>query len=133
MYIVSHEAQDVEFPKYVRTKSGVDAQSAVLIKGGAGVINKKTMETPNGVITEISKEDLAFLKTQYLFNFKVEQGSYEIVDSEGAAKKKAKVKKEKDKGAQLTAKDFIDAGQQPPMVGANEKPDDGSNLKEGEE
>ena len=50
------------------------------------------------------------------------------------AKKKAKVKaKEKDKGAQLTAQDFIDAGQQPPMVGANEKPDDGSNLKEGED
>lgn len=133
MYIVSHEAQDVEFPKYVRTKSGVDAQSAILIKGGAGVINKKTLETPNGVITEISKEDLAFLKTQYLFNLKVEKGSYEIVDSESSAKKKAKVKKGKDKGAQLTAKDFIDAGQQPPMVGANEKPDDGSNLKEGEE
>lgn len=133
MYIVSHEAQDVEFPKYVRTKSGVDAQSAVLIKGGAGVINKKTMETPNGVITEISKEDLAFLKTQYLFNLKVEKGSYEIVDSESSAKKKAKTKKEKDKGAQLTAQDFIDAGQQPPMVGAEEKPDDGSNLKEGEE
>ena len=134
MYIVSHEAADVEFPRYVRTKSGVDAQSAILIKGGAGVINKKTLETPNGVITEIRKEDLAFLKTQYLFNQKVEQGSYEIVDSEGAAKKKAKVKaKEKDKGAQLTAQDFIDAGQQPPMVGAEEKPDDGSHLKEGEE
>ena len=90
MYIVSHEAADVEFPRYVRTKSGVDAQSAVLIKGGAGVINKKTMETPNGVITEISKEELAFLKTQHLFKKKVEQGAYEIGDSEGKNKRQTK-------------------------------------------
>lgn len=131
-YIVSHESASVEFPKWVRTKTGVDAQGVVVIKGGAGVINKKTMETPKGVITEINKEDLEFLKTQTLFNEKVKSGSYEIVETEEKAKKASK-KGKKDKGAQLTAKDFEEAGQTPPMVGAEEKPDDGSHLEEVEE
>lgn len=129
MYIVSHESASVEFPRWVRTKTGIDANSSVIIKGGAGVIDKKTMETPKGVITEVTKEELDFLKTQSLFNEKVEQGSYEIVESEKKAKESSK-KGKKDKGAQLTAKDFEEAGQTPPMVGANEKPDDGSHLEE---
>ena len=131
MYIVSHESASVEFPKWVRTKTGVDAQGSIIINGGAGVINKKTMETPKGVITEITKEDLDFLKTQTLFNEKVKAGSYEIVESEKKAKESSKRGK-KDKGAQLTAKDFEESGQTPPMVGANEKPDDGSHLKDAE-
>lgn len=128
-YIVSHESASVEFPKWVRTKTGVDAQGSVVINGGAGVINKKTMETPKGVITEVSEEDLKFLKTQSLFNEKVANGSLEIVESEKKAKESSK-KGKKDKGAQLTAKDFEEAGQTPPMVGAEEKPDDGSHLEE---
>ncbi len=129
MYIVSYESASVEFPRWVRTPNGVDASSAVLIKGGANVINKKTMATPTGVITEISKEDLEFLKTQSLFNEKVKNGSYEIVEGEKKAKERAKVRKEKDKGAQLTAKDFEDSGMTPPKVGASEKPDDGKDLE----
>lgn len=129
MYIVSHESASIEFPKWVRTKTGVDAQGSVLINGGAGVINKKTMETPKGIITEVSEEDLKFLKTQSLFNEKVANGSLEIVESEKKAKESSK-KGKKDKGAQLTAKDFEEAGQTPPMVGAEEKPDDGSHLEE---
>lgn len=132
MYIVSHESASVEFPRYVKNKAGFDIQGSVLINGGAGVINKKTMETPKGVVTEVTKEELEFLKTQSLFNEKVESGSYEIVDGEKEAKKKA-TKGKKDKGAQLTAKDFEDAGQTPPIVGSNEKPDDGSALKDDEE
>ena len=128
-YIVSHESASVEFPKWVRTKTGVDAQGSVIIEGGAGVINKKTMETPKGVITEVSEEDLKFLKTQVLFNEKVANGSYEIVENEKKAKESSK-KGKKDKGAQLTAKDFEEAGQTPPMVGAEEKPDDGSHLED---
>lgn len=129
VYIVSHESASVEFPRWVRTKTGVDAQGSVLINGGAFVINKKTMETPKGVINEISEEDLKFLKTQSLFNEKVKNGSFEIVETEKKAKESSK-KGKKDKGAQLTAKDFEEAGQTPPMVGAEEKPDDGSHLED---
>lgn len=129
MYIISHESASVEFPRWIRTKTGLDAQGSVTIKGGAFVINKKTMETPKGVITEVTKEELDFLKTQALFKEKVESGSYEIVENEKKAKESSKRGK-KDKGAQLTAKDFEEAGQTPPMVGAEEKPDDGSHLEE---
>ena len=128
-YIVSHESASIEFPKWIRTKTGVDAQGSVVINGGAFVINKKTMETPKGIITEVSEEDLKFLKTQSLFNEKVANGSLEIVESEKKAKESSK-KGKKDKGAQLTAKDFEEAGMTPPMVGAEEKPDDGSHLEE---
>ena len=97
MYIVSHESASVEFPRYVRTKAGIDIKGSVLINGGAGVINKKTMETPKGVVTEVTKEELEFLKTQSLFNEKVEAGSYEIVDGEKEAKKKEKLMKKAEK------------------------------------
>lgn len=133
-YIVSHEAQSVEFPRWVKTQNGVTANSSVLIKGGADVIDKKTLETPKGIITEIKDEELAFLKTQSLFNEKVKQGSYEIVESKSKAEKQAKQHKgQKDKGAQLTAEDFNDAGLTPPMVGSSETPDDGSELKKKQE
>ena len=132
-YIVSYESASVEFPKYIRTKSGVDVQGSVTLKGGAHVIDKKTMQTPKGIVTEVSKEDLDFLKTQYLFNEKVNNGSYEIVDNEKKAEERAKKSRRgKDAGAQLTAKDFEEAGLQPPIVGSNEKPDDGSGLKDEE-
>lgn len=131
-YIISRESASVDYPRYVRTKAGVEVQGIVTINGGAGVINKKTMETPKGVITEVTKEELAFLKTQYLFNLKLENGSYEIVEGEKEATKKAAKGGKKDKGAQLTAKDFKEAGLTPPVVGANEKPDDGSGLKDEE-
>jgi len=129
-YIVSYESASVEFPKYIKTRNGLDVQGSVVIKGGAHVIDKKTLQTPKGVITEISKEDLEWLKTQSLFNEKVKQGSYEIVDNEKKAEEKVKKsKKPKDAGAQLTAQDFRDSGQTPPVVGADEKPDDGSELE----
>lgn len=129
MYIVSYESASVEFPKWEKTTNGVTAKSAIVIKGGANVLNKKTMHTPTGIITEVSKEDLEFLKTQRLFNEKVEAGSYEIVEGEKKAKEKAKVRKPKDQGAQLTAQDFSDAGLTPPKVGASEEVDDGKELE----
>lgn len=130
-YIISYESQGVEFPRYIRTKTGLDVQGVVVIKGGAGVIDKKTLETPKGVKTEVSEEELAFLKTQSLFNDKVKTGFYEIEESEKKATTKAKKGNgKKDKGAQLTADDFIEAGQTPPKVGASEKADDGSVLKQ---
>ena len=128
-YIISYESASVEFPRWHRTANGVDANSSVIIKGGAGVINKKTLHTPSGIITEVTKEELEFLKTQALFNEKVKAGSYVIEEGEKKAKEKAKERKPKDKGAQLTAKDFEDAGMTPPKVGASEKPDDGKELE----
>lgn len=130
MYIISRESASVEFPMYVKTKAGVDVKGSVVINGGAYVINKKTLETPNGVITEVTDEELKFLKTQTLFNEKVESGAYEIVEGEKKATEKAKKRTKKDKGAQLTAKDYEEAGMTPPIVGANEKPDDGKGLEE---
>lgn len=128
-YIVSHESASVEFPRWVRTSSGVTAPSAVVINGGADVINKTTLETPKGVITEVTNEELEFLQTQWLFQEKVKQGSYEIVKSQKEAEKASKKRGKKDKGAQLTSDDFKEAGLTPPVVGSNETPDDGSVLK----
>lgn len=126
-YIVSHQAQSVDFVEYIKQNSGLQkAERVITIKGGADVIDKKTLETPKGFVTEVSKEELEFLKTQYLFNFFIDNGSLEIVDNEKEANKKAKTKaKVKDKGAQLTAQDFKDAGKEPPIVGADSEPDKG--------
>ena len=129
-YIVSHESASVEFPMWVRTVSGVTANKSVLIQGGADVINKVN-ETPKGIVTEVTDEELEFLQTQWLFQEKVKNGLYEVQKTEKKAKESAQVRKgKKDKGAQLTAKDFEEAGMTPPVVGANETPDDGSGLKD---
>lgn len=127
-YIVSKASQDIEYVGWLKGKNGLNKkEKSVVIKGGANVMNKKTMETVSGVITEVSAEDLKFLESTSSFQRHVENGWIFVSKSKGDADKKADEKKKnengtirKDGSAQLTAEDFEANGQQPPIVNPDE-------------
>ena len=108
MFIVSKASQDIEYVGWSKGKNGLNKkEKSVVIKGGANVLNKKTMETVNGVT----------------FRRQVEAGWMKVVKSRAEAEKKAEAKDVdedgkviKDGSAQLTPQDFEDKGQTPPII-----------------
>lgn len=85
------------------------------IKGGANVIDRKTMTTPEGVVTELSDADFELLKETAFYKRMVIRGHLRPVETKSAAEdtKKAGMKN-KDKSAQKTDADFKDSR---PIVG----------------
>lgn len=77
------------------------------IKGGANVIDRKTLATPEGVVTELSDEDFELLKNTAFYQRMVKREYLRPVETRSAAEdtKKAGMNK-KDKSAQKTDADF---------------------------
>lgn len=125
-FIVSRQSQDNEYAGWTHGKNGLNTKSwTVLIRGGANVIDSKTLETPKGVITKITAEEFALLKQSVAFNKHVKGGWLSIHTTEESARKAAdapKLDKDgyviKDGGAQKTRDDYVRAGLTPPVVGA---------------
>ena len=68
MFIVSRASQDNEYIVWTTTPNGQkQVQKSILIKGGANVMDKATMTTPNGVVTEVPDEDWEILKEHSAF------------------------------------------------------------------
>ena len=127
-YIVSKASQDNEYTGWKKGRNGLNQKEfSVVVKGGANVVDKKKLEVPNGVVTEVTKEELEFLKQNNAFQRHLDRGWVYIATSKESAQKKAETqdkdengKVRKDGSAQLTAQDFEDAGQKPPLVGTEE-------------
>lgn len=127
-YIVSKASQDIEYCDWQKSRNGLNVKKhSVVIKGGANVLDRKTMETSNGTITEVNAADLKFLEANAAFKRHEERGWMKICKTKGDAEKKATevLKNEegeviKDGTAQLTAEDFEKKGQKPPII----NPDD---------
>ena len=127
-YIISRASQSTEYTSWAKGRNGENKRlKSVLIKGGANVVDKKTLETPAGVITEVSAEDLKFLQSHSAFKRHVAAGWLSIEKTKGAADKKSEIVQkdkdgyvEKDGSAQLLPEDFEKAGQKPPKVGGEE-------------
>lgn len=127
-YIVSKASQDIEYCDWQKGRNGLNIKKkSVLIKGGANVLNRKTMETLNGVITEVSADDLKFLEANTAFKRHEERGWVKVCKTKADAEKKANAEekdengdKKKDGSAQLTKEDFEKRGQKPPVVDPNE-------------
>lgn len=128
MFIVSKASQDIEYAGWEKGKNGLNKKAkTVVIKGGANVLNKKTMETVNGVITEVSAEDVKFLESLSSFRRQKEAGWMIVVKTKSEAEKKAAAKETDDEGnvkkdgsAQLTPDDFEKNGQKPPITSPDE-------------
>lgn len=86
----------------------------ITIKGGANVIDKRSLMTPQGIVTELTDEDFALLKQTRFYQRMEARGHIRPVETKEQAEdtKKAGMKK-KDKGAQKTEKDFTE----PPVTG----------------
>lgn len=78
VYIYSTIPHDVEFPVW---KKGVDLPRkvhSITINGGAGVVSKKHLHTPRGVVTIITEDDYKILKENKSFCRKVERGFLKV-------------------------------------------------------
>lgn len=127
-FIVSKASQSIEYVGWSKGRNGLNKKEmSVTIKGGAHVIDKKTLTTPNGVVTEVTDEQLAFLKSNSSFNRHCKAGWMSIEKSKAAAEKLADKKDlddegfvKKDGGSQLTKEDYERMGKNPPKVGGEE-------------
>lgn len=80
------------------------------INGGANVADRKTLITPQGVVTELTDEDYALLITTDFYKRQERAGFLRPVESKDAAEdtKKAGMKK-RDKSSQKTEADYKDS------------------------
>lgn len=77
------------------------------IHGGHGMKNPKALDTPRGVVTRVSEEELELLEQSLSFRQQVEAG-YIVVDNKKVdPEKKAVDMNQKDNSAPLTPKDFV--------------------------
>lgn len=106
VYITSRLASGVNYAFYEKQPNGINkVVKEISIKGGSDVIDKKTLITPMGVITEIEKADLDELMQHPVFKTHLENGYISINENEKAAKT-AGEKLEKDKSSQITDDDY---------------------------
>lgn len=124
--VVSKLSNDQKYTVYKSVPGGGYAvKGFVLIKGGANVTDRRTLQSADGgVFTQITPAQYEVLKQCPQFAAHVKAGyvyvskSESDVESEKEAKKAAADLKEKDGSAQLTPKDFKKAGKRAPSAKA---------------
>ena len=117
-YITSRLSAGVDYTFYTKGANGINQVIDVIsINGGADVINKKSLDTPYGVVTELTDEQIAKLKTHPVFQKHLEDGYVCINSTESEANKIVKNEEndlKKDNSKQLTEKDYTKKGKKAP-------------------
>ena len=120
-YITSKMATDVTYAFYTQGANKINVVTdEITIKGGAGVINKRTLETPQGLVTEVTDEQLDKLKSHPLFQTHLQNGAIAVLGTEKAAQKADKDLKV-DKSSQITPQDY-EKGNTEKQIFVKEKP-----------
>lgn len=117
-YVISKLSNDVEFASYA-DKNGISVKvGKIVIKGGANVAHKKTLEVAGGgLLTFVTDKELETLQKSKIFMRQMEQGFFKIIkDSKSKAENIAENMDGKDKSAQLTERDFTEKGQSAPKT-----------------
>lgn len=91
-------------------------EKQIVIKGGANLADKNLV-TPQGVMTEVSDEDLALLEQDYHFKDHIKNGFIKVEKRKAEVEKAVKDMKDKDRSAPLTDKDFEKDGPKPLKAG----------------
>jgi hypothetical protein len=115
-YIYSSLSADHDFVSYDNHPRVGTPKAGVTIKGKANVQDAKTLETPQGVATRVSDEELELLKSIPSFNDMV-KGGYLVIDEKAAHGHDADERgasMPKDKSKQDTAKDYEAMGKKAP-------------------
>ena len=105
-FITSKMAAGVKYAFYSQNGNRINiVTDTIEVLGGADVINKRSLDTPHGVVTELTDEQIEKLKTHPLFQLHLKNGAVAIFGSEKEAKK-AETSLEEDKSAQITPADY---------------------------
>lgn len=121
-YITSRMAGGVDYAFYKKGANGINVVTeTITINGGADVIDKRTLITPDGVVTSVTDEQLEKLKSHPLFKIHLQNGGVTIKDTEKSANK-AGEELEKDKSSQITPEDYEKGNDKKQMTGGKKKP-----------
>ncbi len=119
-YIVSKMAANVNYAIYTKGARGInEVKQVITIRGGADVIDKKTLVTPEGVLTPVTDDEFAKLQDNPIFLRHIERGVLKVCTNERNAEKSS-VELTKDDSAQLTPKDYKKQGKKRPKTTRNE-------------
>lgn len=109
-YIYSTLTNSISICDYTSPKGGTPRRTrTVTIAGGANVATKNLI-TPQGVVTEVSDEDLAFLKQNKMFNRMVDRGFIKVESKKVDVEKVVADMTGRDESAPLVPEDFQDDG-----------------------
>lgn len=100
-----------------------ESQASIEIKGGAGVQHKKNFETPYGVATVVTAEELKQLQTHHVFKRMTDEGFLHVDEKLNKKPSEEDIQEvvdeeltERDKGAQDTAEDYAKKGAKAPKT-----------------
>lgn len=120
-FVTSKMAAPVRYAFYTMGANKINViTDEIVVNGGADVINKRSLDTPEGVVTELSDDRLEKLKSHPLFRQHLANGVVSIFGTEKEANKADKDLKE-DKSGQIKPKDY-DKGNTEKDILPNRKP-----------
>lgn len=121
-FITSKMAAPVTYAFYTQGANRINiVTDEITINGGAGVINKRSLETPQGVVTELPDEKIDKLKSHPVFKIHLANGAVAILGTEKEAKKADK-DLEVDKSSQLTPEDYEKGNDKKQVIAKKQKP-----------
>ena len=106
-----------------KAKAPNPAKQTITINGGAGVQNKRNFETPRGVATVVSADQLKALQAHPWFKTQVDAGYLAVDEKETSKPSEEEIEEkveeemaERDAGAQDTAEDYKKRGAKAPKT-----------------
>lgn len=123
LYIFSTLAADVSYTGYSDAKGDAlpKVQMSVVVKGGAGVANRRTIETPRGVVTSVTEEEAKFLSSHPVFAKHLKNGYVSISEKSADGDEAAADMTGRDASAPLVDEDFTEQDAQPKSTGKEAK------------
>lgn len=119
-YITSTMSASVSYAIYGKTAGGLPViTKEIVIEGGANVMSKKLLATPNGVVTKVTDEELALLQEHPLFKLHEKNGFVRVSKSnpqEDVVKVNTEDMEQKDASAQRVDSDYTKKGKKAPKV-----------------
>lgn len=117
-YVYSTLTSAQEYADWQKVEGGANTiLRTVRIEGGHGVINKNFL-TPDGVATQVSDDDLAFLQNNFHFKQHVENGFVTVEARKVEPEKATRDLKRRDGSSQITPDDYVKQGKKAPKIGA---------------
>lgn len=107
MYVYSTLAAAVTYRGFQKTEGDVPVPSeGVTINGGSGVMARKSLETPQGVATRVTAEQLEILNSDPVFQMHKKNGYIKVSEHHAEPEAVASDMESRDASAQLQEGDF---------------------------
>lgn len=101
----------------------IEKIKSVFIKGGSGMVHKRTLHTPLGVATKVTDEELAFLEAHPSFQKHLKAGHVSFRKVEAAPEKIAADMTTREKSSPIVPQDFKKTDLAKPMEKEEKKED----------